>query len=175
MNIEHKEFPHVDNPQKGLCVLFNAMEKAAHYIWLLPWATCTHTDVIFPTAPSPSLFLSFSLPSALSLDWIAPWSQAPVAMWCCCVPCPPPASRLDPLLGSGSGLIDVRQPYITAQLPSPAGGFSHAIHPDQSERPLLCTLITVWATQKRTYTTASALELWMSLLLTFNPPQQPHT
>lgn len=28
----HKEFPHVDNPEKGLCVLFNTVEKAAHYI-----------------------------------------------------------------------------------------------------------------------------------------------
>lgn len=86
----HKEFPHVDNPEKGLCVLCNAVEKAAQYIWLLPWTTRTHTDVIFPTAPSPSLFLSFSLPNALSLDWIAPWSRAPVAMWRCCVPLPPP-------------------------------------------------------------------------------------
>lgn len=82
-----KVFPHVDNPEKGFCVLCNLVEKAAQYIWLLPWTTRTHTDVIFPASPSPSLFLSFSLPNALSLDWIAPWSQAPVAMW---RPLPPP-------------------------------------------------------------------------------------
>lgn len=57
-------------------------------------------DVIFPTTP-PSLrlslpppliiiFLFFSLPSAISLDWIAPWPQASVAMWRILSPPPPP-------------------------------------------------------------------------------------
>lgn len=60
----------------------------------------TQNDVIFPTAlSSPCLslplsliiiFLFFSLPSAVSLDWIAPWPRAPVAMWCCILSPPTP-------------------------------------------------------------------------------------
>lgn len=62
----------------------------------------------------------FSLPNAISLDWIAPWPQAHVATWPCGVVSslhPPFPLPLDWFLWSGSGLIDLQQPYISAAVP----------------------------------------------------------
>ena len=48
---------------------------------------------LLPPSHRPFIIISpsFSLPSAISLDWIAPWPRAPVTMWCCILsPAPSP-------------------------------------------------------------------------------------
>lgn len=86
----------------------------------------TQNDVIFPTPSPPSvspsrrpfivIFLSLlSPPNAISLDWIAPWPRAQVAMWRCILSPPPVPLPSYWFHRSGSGLIDVQQPYITVQ------------------------------------------------------------
>lgn len=107
--------------------------------------THTRSDVIFPSIffPPPiipsSLFFSFlsSLPSAISLDWIAPWPQAQVAMWRCILLLlllpPPTPLPLYLFQWSGSGLIDVRQPYITVQ-PSLSSWWLQSCHTARSIR-----------------------------------------
>lgn len=123
----------------------------------------TQNDVIFPTVLSPLslslsllpsfsaliiLFLFFSLPNAISLDWIAPWPQAPVAMWRCIfslLSLPPDSFPFPYTDYSGVEVVWLMSsnPISQCSLPSPAGGFSHAIQQDQSEWPPLCLLITV--------------------------------
>lgn len=156
----HKEFPHVDNPDKALCILFTAVEKSAQYIWLLPWTTLTHTDVIFPTAPSPSLFLSFSLPNALSLDWIAPGHKP---QWPCGAAAAPPASWGVEVawLMSGNPISQHNSPL---QLVASVMPYSLI-----NQRDPCCAHRSLSEQQQRTYTGGSALELWISTLLDINP------
>lgn len=73
----HKDFPHEDNPEKGLCFLLNVAEKTAHNIWLLPWTTRTHTDVIFPTAPSHHSFSPFLSPQCTLIRLDCPLVTSP--------------------------------------------------------------------------------------------------
>lgn len=134
---------------------FNKLEKPGRWtsatevvrIRLLPWSWrgihrwCNISYHPFAPLSLPLLliilFLFFSLPSAISLDRIAPWPQAPVAMWRCILSPTPTLSFFfySDFLGVEVVWLMPSNPISQCSLPSPAGGFSHAIHPDQSERP----------------------------------------
>lgn len=117
---------------------------------------------LLPPSRRPFIIISpsFSIPSAISLDWIAPWPRAPLTMWCCILspaPSPPPPPTLHcPSPYTDSSGVEVvwlmsSNPISQCSRPSPAGGFSHAIQQDQSEWPPLCILITVPRPWKHIY------------------------
>jgi len=125
---------------------------------------------------SPSLiiiFLFFSLHGAISLDWIAPWPQAPVAMWRCILSPQPPLHLPLPLYRFLCGVEVVwlmsSNPISQCSRPSPAGGFSHAVQPDQSGWPPLCILIIVAETENTftNYRTTPASSFALSVKLSF--------
>lgn len=96
-----------------------------------------------PAIPS-SLFFSFLSPQCNLIRLDCPLATSPsghVALY----PLPTPRS---PFLYTDSSGVEVvwlmsSNPISQCSRPSPAGGFSHAIQPDQSEWPPLCILITV--------------------------------
>lgn len=93
------------------------------------------------------LFLFFLSPwcSLIRLD--CPLATSPGGHVALCPPpptppCRPPSPYTDSL-GVKVVWLMSSNPISQCSLPSPAGGFSHAIQPDQSEWPPLCILITV--------------------------------
>lgn len=111
-------------------------------------------DVIFPTA-QPSLCLSllpslhhyfspFLSPQCNLIRLDCPLATSPSGhVVLCPIPAPPSLLPLYRFLWSGSVWLMSSNPISQCSHPSPAGGFSHAIQPDQSEWPPPCILITV--------------------------------
>lgn len=104
------------------------------------WCNISHHSLLPGLSLPPTFHHYFSLSpwcNLIRLD--CPLATSPSSHVALCPPTPPPPFFIPMevvwLMSSN--------PISLCSRPSPAGGFSHAVQPDQSEWLLLCTLITV--------------------------------
>lgn len=115
------------------------------------WCNISYHSLLPGLSLPPTFHHYFSLSPCCNLIGLdCPLATSPSSHVALCPPTQPPPPFF--LLYTNSSRVEVvwlmsSNPISLCSRPAPAGGFSHAIQPDQSEWPLLCTLITVSNTE----------------------------